>query len=55
MILLFAVEVMDLRWVAALTVLVSAEKLLPGARIWQCGIGIGLIAAGVSFALMGVR
>jgi predicted metal-binding membrane protein len=55
MILLFAVAVMDLRWVAALTVLVTAEKLLPGARIWQFGVGIGLIATGVSFALMGVR
>ena len=29
MVLLFAVAVMDLRWVAALTVLVTAEKLLP--------------------------
>ena len=55
MVLLFAVAVMDLRWVAALTALVTAEKLLPGARIWQFGIGISLIAAGISFALMGVR
>jgi predicted metal-binding membrane protein len=30
MLLLFAIAVMDLRWVAALTVLVTVEKLLPG-------------------------
>jgi predicted metal-binding membrane protein len=51
MLLLFAVAVMDLRWVAALTVLVTAEKLLPGARYWRAGIGILLIAAGSAFAL----
>ena len=55
MVLLFAVAVMDLRWVAALTVLVTAEKLLPGARFWRIGIGIGLIAAGVGFAVAGWR
>ena len=41
MVLLFAVAVMDLRWVAALTVLVTAEKLLPGARFWRVAIGVG--------------
>jgi predicted metal-binding membrane protein len=51
MLLLFAVAVMDLRWVAMLTVLVTAEKLLPGARYWRAGIGIALIAAGGGFAL----
>jgi predicted metal-binding membrane protein len=55
MVLLFAVAVMDLRWVAALTILVTAEKLLPGARYWRIGIGIGLIAAGVGFAVAGWR
>jgi predicted metal-binding membrane protein len=53
MVLLFAVAVMDLRWVAALTVLVTAEKLLPGAQMWRVGIGIGLLAAGAGFALAG--
>jgi predicted metal-binding membrane protein len=55
MVLLFAIAVMDLRWVAALTVLVTAEKLLPGARYWRFGIGIGLLAVGVGFALLGWR
>ena len=55
MVLLFAVAVMDLRWVAALTVLVTAEKLLPGARFWRLVIGIGLLATGVGFAIAGAR
>ena len=55
MVLLFAVAVMDLRWVAALTVLVTAEKLLPGAKFWRLAIGIGLIATGVGFAAMAGR
>ena len=55
MILLFAMAVMDLRWVAALTVLVTAEKLLPGAKSWRRGIGVGLLAIGAGFALAGWR
>jgi predicted metal-binding membrane protein len=55
MLLLFAVAVMDLRWVAALTIVVSAEKLLPGARCWRVGIGVGLLATGIGFALAGWR
>jgi predicted metal-binding membrane protein len=55
MVLLFAVAVMDLRWVAVLTVLVTAEKLLPGAKFWRLGIGVGLTAIGVGFALMAGR
>ena len=55
MMLLFAVAVMDLRWVAALTVLVAAEKLLPGAQFWRVGIGVGLMATGVGFALAGLK
>jgi len=55
MVLLFAVAVMDLRWVAALTILVTAEKLLPGARYWRIGIGVGLMAAGAGFAIAGWR
>ena len=53
MVLLFAVAVMDLRWVAALAVLVTAEKLLPGAQFWRRAIGIALIAASVGFAVAG--
>ena len=45
MLLLFAVAVMDLRWVAALTALVTAEKLLPRPRFWRIAIGVGLLAA----------
>ncbi|HEY3794543.1 MAG TPA: DUF2182 domain-containing protein [Bradyrhizobium sp.] len=51
MVLLFAVAVMDLRWVAALTVLVTAEKLLPGGKLLQIAIGIALMLAGAGFAL----
>lgn len=54
MALLFAVAVMDLRWVAALTALVTAEKLLPGARRWRVGIGAGLLAAAGGFAIAAV-
>lgn len=50
MALLFAVAVMDLRWVAGLTVLVTAEKLLPWPRFWRAGIGVALIAASAGFA-----
>jgi predicted metal-binding membrane protein len=51
MLLLFAVAVMDLRWVAALMALVTAEKLLPGGKVLRVGIGIVLILAGAGFAL----
>jgi predicted metal-binding membrane protein len=54
MLLLFAVAVMDLRWVAALTVLVTAEKLLPGAKFWRVGIGVVLLAASAGFAVTAV-
>ena len=55
MALLFAVAVMDLRWVAALTVLVTAEKLLPGARTWRIAIGIAFLGAGGAFAVAGLQ
>ena len=55
MLLLFAVAVMDLRWVAALTVLVTAEKLLPGGRYWRVGIGVGLLAAATVFVALALR
>jgi predicted metal-binding membrane protein len=50
MLLLFAVAVMDLRWVAGLAILVTAEKLLPHPKFWRVGIGVGFITAGASFA-----
>jgi predicted metal-binding membrane protein len=55
MALLFAVAVMDLRWVAALTVLVTAEKLLPGTKFWRVAIGIVLLATAAGFAVATVR
>jgi len=55
MALLFAVAVMDLRWVAALAALVTAEKLVPGARHWRLGIGAASLAAAAAFAIAGVR
>ena len=54
MLLLFAVAVMDLRWVALLTILVTAEKLLPGAKFWRIAIGLALIAAGAGLALSAI-
>jgi predicted metal-binding membrane protein len=48
MLLLFAVAVMDLRWVAALTALVTAEKLLPGPAFWRIAIGVSLLAASLA-------
>lgn len=51
MLLLFAVAVMDLRWVAALTILVTAEKLLPGGRFWRFALGAALLVAAAAFAL----
>ncbi len=55
MLLLFAVAVMDLRWVAALAVLVTAEKLLPRPKLWRAGIGSALLAAGAGFAIAALR
>ena len=55
MVLLFAVAVMDLRWVAALTALVTAEKLLPGAKFWRVAIGAALLAAGAAFAVAALK
>jgi predicted metal-binding membrane protein len=53
MLLLFAVAVMDLRWVAALAALVSAEKLLPGPKLWRLAIGTGLLVASVGCVIIG--
>jgi predicted metal-binding membrane protein len=53
MLLLFAVAAMDLRWVVALAILVTSEKLLPGAKIWRLTIAAGLIAAPAGLVLLG--
>ena len=51
MLLLFAVAVMDLRWVAALTLVVGAEKLLPWPRLWRTAVGVGAFVAAAGFAI----
>ena len=48
--LLFAVAVMDLRWVAAVAVLVTLEKLLPWPRFWRHFIGAAFLATALGFA-----
>lgn len=51
MALLFVSGVMNLIWVAALTILVAAEKLLP-AGIWIARmVGIGMVAGGTALIL----
>ena len=46
MALLFVGGVMNLAWIAALTLLVAAEKLLPGGRYVAYAAGVGFIAWG---------
>ncbi len=41
---------MDLRWVAAVAVLLMVEKLLPWPRAWRYGIGVILVGTGVGLA-----
>ncbi len=47
MVLLFVLGVMNLPWVAVLTIVVLAEKLLPHGRRLSRALGVGLIAWGV--------
>ena len=54
MLLLFAVAVMDLRWVVGLALLVTAEKLLPNPKLWRVGIGLALITTAVAFGAAGL-
>ena len=49
--LLFAVAVMDLRWVAAITVLVTVEKLLPWPRFCRHLIGATFMGAACALAM----
>ena len=51
MALLFAVSVMDLRWVAGLTAIVMVEKLLPHPEFWRRLIGAGLITTAIVMAV----
>lgn len=47
MVLLFVLGVMNLPWVAALAIVVLAEKTVPWGRYLSRGLGLGLIAWGV--------
>ena len=49
--LLFAVAIMDLRWVAMITVLVTLEKLLPWPYLWRHLIGAIFMGAACVFAM----
>jgi predicted metal-binding membrane protein len=51
MTLLFVGGVMNLAWIAALTLLVMAEKLVPGGRIVARASGIALLAWGAATVL----
>jgi len=42
---------MGLVWVAAIALVVAAEKLLPFGRLIALAGGVGLIAAGIAVAL----
>lgn len=55
MLLLFGGSVMDLRWVAALTIIVMLEKLLPRPDIWRRIIGGALLSAALWLAFQGFR
>jgi predicted metal-binding membrane protein len=51
MALLFVGGVMNLAWIALLTLLVAAEKLLPGGRRVALAAGLGFVAWGMAVAL----
>jgi predicted metal-binding membrane protein len=52
MALLFVGGVMNLAWIAALTLLVMAEKLLPGGRLTGRAGGVALLAWGVGTVVL---
>jgi predicted metal-binding membrane protein len=52
MALLFVVGVMNLAWIALLTLLVAAEKLLPGGRRVALVAGLGFVGWGIATALI---
>ncbi len=51
MMLLFAGGVMNLAWIALLTLMVAAEKLLPFGRVFARASGFACIAAGTAILL----
>ena len=52
MLLLFVFGVMNLIWIAALSVFVLLEKLLPHGRLIARGSGVAMIAAGVGLLIL---
>ena len=52
MALLFVGGVMNLAWIAALTLLVTAEKLLPGGRWVGRAAGVAMLAWGAATLLV---
>ncbi len=53
MLLLFAGGVMNLVWIAGLTLIVLAEKFLPGGHMLQKGLGAALLVAAGAVAIAG--
>jgi predicted metal-binding membrane protein len=53
MVVLVAVGVMNVGWMAAVSALILAEKVLPGGRITAYAIGAGLVVTGTAFAVSG--
>jgi predicted metal-binding membrane protein len=49
MALLFVGGVMNVVWIAALAILVLAEKVVPAGRAVSRVVGLGLVAAGIWF------
>ena len=52
MALLFVGGVMNLAWIALLTLLIAGEKLLPGGRLLGLAAGLGFIAWGALVAIL---
>jgi predicted metal-binding membrane protein len=48
MLLLFAVGVMNLAWVALMAAFVFVEKLLPAGRLTSCCAGVALLVLGLT-------
>jgi predicted metal-binding membrane protein len=53
MLLLFALGVMNLAWVALIAAFVAIEKLLPAGRLTARFAGVALIAVGLGVAVLG--
>ncbi len=51
MLLLFVAGVMNLLWVAIISLFVLAEKLMPRSRLWSYGSALGFVCSGVLWML----